>query len=221
MFEDRHIRRSGNDYAEAYEDLLPTGPAWPRDADSILSELITAQAQIWGNVDGRAADLLEREADPRSSLEMLEDWERVAGLPDPCVAETLTISDRQRALVNKLTTTGGQSRAFFISVAQALGYTIEIEEFSPFMCGVSRLGDTRPTGSDGEQYRWEIGAPEMRFYWRIKLTATRLSWFRVGGSGGQVGIDPMLRIGIATDLECVLRRWKPAHTEIIFDYSEV
>jgi hypothetical protein len=26
-------------------------------------------------------------------------------------------------------------------------------------------------------------------------------------------------IGIADDLECLLNRWKPAHTEIIFDYS--
>ena len=33
------------------------------------------------------------------------------------------------------------------------------------------------------------------------------------------GHDPHLRIGLADDLECLLNRWKPAHTQIIFDYS--
>jgi uncharacterized protein YmfQ (DUF2313 family) len=36
---------------------------------------------------------------------------------------------------------------------------------------------------------------------------------------GQSGVDPHLRVGLADDLECLLNRWKPAHPEIIFDYS--
>jgi uncharacterized protein YmfQ (DUF2313 family) len=59
----------------------------------------------------------------------------------------------------------------------------------------------------------------MRFYWTVDVGATRLTWFRVGTGGSQVGVDPHLRIALATDLECVLRRWKPAHTEVIFNYS--
>jgi uncharacterized protein YmfQ (DUF2313 family) len=85
--------------------------------------------------------------------------------------------------------------------------------------GISSVGDTRPTGAAGEPFQWEIGPPEMRFYWSVKVDATRLTWFRVGLGGGQAGVDPHLRIGIATDLECVLRRIKPAHTEVLFDYS--
>ena len=46
-----------------------------------------------------------------------------------------------------------------------------------------------------------------------------LTWFRVGPIGGEVGVDPHLLIGLAEDLECLLNRWKPAHTEIVFDYS--
>jgi uncharacterized protein YmfQ (DUF2313 family) len=130
----------------------------------------------------------------------------------------LTISDRQTALVTKMTLLGGQSRAFFTAAAAKIGYTINIREFSPFMCGVSRCGDTRNL-DDGVHYRWEIGPPEIRFYWVINVSTLRLTWFRCGE--GQCGIDPMLRIGLATDLECLLRRWKPGHTEIIFDYSLV
>ena len=36
-------------------------------------------------------------------------------------------------------------------------------------------------------------------------------------AAGQCGVDPHLQFGIPADLECVLNRWKPAHTQIIFD----
>ena len=222
MSDSGFARRTGADYAQAFAALLPQGEAWPRDPDRDLMLYVGGQASVWGDVvDARAADLLERESDPRTTLEMLVEWERAFGLPDPCVDEPLTIADRRTALLNRMTTEGGQSRAFFIGVAALLGYTITIKEWSPFMVGISPVGDTRPTGTAGEQYPWEIGPPEMRFYWSIKVGTVRLSWFRAGPSGGQAGLDPHLRIAVATDLECLMRRWKPAHTEVLFDYSGV
>lgn len=208
----------GEAYTLALEALLPTGPAWARFPESALMRWTAGTAAIWGeDVDPRAAVLLTRETDPRETIEMLPDWERAFGLPDPCVAEPLTIDDRRKALMTRMTMEGGQSRPFFKAVAKSIGYDIEVREWSPFMAGISSVGDTRPTGTAGEIFRWEIGPPEMRFYWSVKVDATRLSWFRA--ASGQAGVDPHLRIGIATDLECVLRRWKPAHTEILFDYS--
>ncbi|GGC68658.1 YmfQ family protein [Chelatococcus reniformis] len=215
----RFARRDGADYAEALANLLPQGVAWSRDPDSVLMQLIAGLAQTWGLVDDRAADLLQVEADPRTTLELLDDWERAYGLPDPCLAEPQGVADRQQALVTHMTFVGRQDRGFFVGLAASLGYAIEIKEYSPFMCGISRVGDTRPTGTDGEQFRWEIGPPEMRFFWTVRVGATRLTWFRVGGGGGHVGIDPHLRIALATDLECMLRRWKPAQTDLVFDYS--
>jgi uncharacterized protein YmfQ (DUF2313 family) len=215
---DKHVRRSQDDYAAALADLLPRGRSWPRDPTSVLMMLVRGLAGPWGqDVDPRAGDLLEIESDPRLTVEMLPDWERAFGLPDKCLAEPLTIADRRVALLNRMTTEGGQSRAFFIALAASIGYTINIIEYSPFMGGVSRGGDTRPTGTAGEEFRWYGGPPEMRFYWKIKIMNARLSWFR--GGQGEGGVDPHLRIGLATDLECVLRRLKPAHTDVIFDYS--
>jgi len=63
---DRHIRRSGSDYAQAFLSLLPTGQAWTRAPDSTLVQTCNGLADYWGSVDGRAADLLEIESDPRS-----------------------------------------------------------------------------------------------------------------------------------------------------------
>ncbi|TAI63873.1 putative phage tail protein [Bradyrhizobium sp. Leo170] len=246
---DRHLRRSGDDYRDAFLELLPQGQAWPKHTmDSVLWQVCDGLCDYWGFVDSRAADLLEQESAPRITQELLPDWERNWGLPDPCYSAPQTIGERQRALVMRMTLLGAQSRQFYIDVAAEIGYSITISEYRPFMVGLDRCGDNRvygdgsvpmfsptwfwpyapivnPNGEpvgDGELSEWPnygLGPPENRFYWTVHVHKTSLTWFRVGAGGGQTGIDPHLRIGHAEDLECILQRWKPAHTEIIFDYS--
>jgi uncharacterized protein YmfQ (DUF2313 family) len=244
MSDDRHVRRSGDDYCAAFLALLPQGQAWPKEPGSTLARACCGLADYWGAVDARAADLLEQESDPRKTLELLLDWERNWGLPDPCYQEPLTIGERQLALVMRMTMQGGASREFFISVAAQIGYRITISEFRVFVCGIDRCGDNRVYGdgsnpmfdewgkpicnplgepiAHGELSEWPnygLGPPSNRSYWTVHVDGVKLIWFRVGGGGGQTGVDPHLRIGTADDLECLLNRWKPAHTQIIFDYS--
>jgi uncharacterized protein YmfQ (DUF2313 family) len=74
--------------------------------------------------------------------------------------------------------------------------------------------------AEGELSAWPnygLGPPANRFYWTVHVDQAKLVWFRC--ASGQCGVDPHLRIGTADDLECLLNRWKPAHTQIIFDYS--
>jgi uncharacterized protein YmfQ (DUF2313 family) len=221
-------RRTSQDYAGQWVQLFPQGTAWPRNPASVFFNFLLGLSGIWGSsdtstvsVDGRAGDLYERESDPRTTVELLPDWERAFGLPDLCLAEPLTIGDRQKALTARVGMTGGQSRAWFIAYAAQIGYQIEIIEHAPFMCGVSQCGDT--TGWNGESLsgpRWEItDDPTIRWYWTVAPLNIRLTWFRCGGGGGQCGVDPMLIIGQATDLECSFQRYKPAHTVITFAYG--
>ncbi|VIO80121.1 YmfQ family protein [Bradyrhizobium ivorense] len=214
---DRHVRRTADDYADALAGLLPYGQAWPRGDDSVLMRAVRGLAGIFGFVDARAADLLERESDPYTTIEMMPEWERAFGLPDRCLAEPLSMDARRAALIARITMMGAQSREFFIALAAAIGYTIFITEFRPFMVGLDRVGEHRDFDTGEPTYFF--GPPENRFYWIVHVAGARLTWFRV--TSGQVGIDPHLRIGLATDLECLLRRYKPAHTEIIFDYSSL
>lgn len=239
---DKHLRRTGQDYGSAFLMLLPKGPAWPKDAGTTLDLTCRGLSEYWGFVDSRAADLLEIESDPRSTFEMLLDWERNWALPDPCYTSPLTLTERQTALLMRMTMEGSQSREFFISVAAQIGYEITINEYRPFVCGIDRCGDNRIYGdgsdamhdewghkvlnevglpvADGELSDWPnygVGPPENRFYWTVHVTGAKLVWFRV--SSGQAGVDPHLRIGTADDLECLLNRLKPGHTQIVFDYS--
>jgi uncharacterized protein YmfQ (DUF2313 family) len=243
---DRHLRRLGQDYGTALMSLLPQGQAWPKVPGSTLDLAVRGLAEYWGFVDGRAADLLEIESDPRKTIELLPDWERNWGLPDPCYDEPQSIYERQLALVMRMTMLGSQSRQFFIDIAKMIGYTITITEYRTFMVGMDRCGDSRVYGdgsepmfhdnfvrgflpicdavgnpvADGELSEWPnygLGPPENRFYWTVHVHEAKLTWFRCNAS--QTGVDPHLRIGLADDLECLLNRWKPAHAQIIFDYS--
>jgi uncharacterized protein YmfQ (DUF2313 family) len=217
---DRHVRRSGDDYAQALLELLPHGQAWPRDPDSTLVQACLGLADYWGVVDGRAADLLERESDPRYTIELLPDWERAWGLPDPCFPEAQSIGERQRMLVMKMTWMGGQSRAYFQKLMQWLGYgTVTIKEWAPFMAGVSRAGDTRNPNDPSGQYRWYIGPPEQRFCWSIEPGTVGLIWFRAGT--GQAGVDHHLEFRVPQEMQCLLNRWKPAQTDLILDFSNL
>jgi uncharacterized protein YmfQ (DUF2313 family) len=217
---DRHLRRLGDDYGTDFLTLLPQGQAWPKYPGTTLDLACRGLADYWGTVDGRAADLLEIESDPRITMELLPDWERNWGLPDPCLTHPPTALEQRRlALVTKMTMIGGQSRQFFIDLAKAYGYTITITEYAPYMTGVSRVGDQSGVYNPGDptHYHWQLGPPEMRFYWTIHVSALSLTYFHCNSS--QCGIDRLLDIGVATDLECALGKLKPAHTQIVYDYS--
>jgi|KBSMisStandDraft_5_1062788.scaffolds.fasta_scaffold01818_5 uncharacterized protein YmfQ (DUF2313 family) len=242
---DRHVRREGEDYIAPFMRLLPQGIAWPREPESVLYKTCRGLAKIWGYVDNRAADLLEIETDPRKTTiggpwppthtGLLPDWERAWGLPDPCFPKATTLGERQRMLVLYMTYLGAQSRAYFIGLMEYLGYSgLTVKEWAPFMAGISQVGETRPVkvdenGSpimDGDhfildttkQFRWYIGPPEMRFYWAMNVGMVSVAWFRA--ASGQAGVDPHVRLGIPEDLQCLLKRWKPAHTELVFDFSQ-
>jgi uncharacterized protein YmfQ (DUF2313 family) len=214
-------RRDGDAYGYAFSDLFPMGQAWPRERSTTFMGVIYGLAGYWGFVDSRAADLLEIEADPRTTHELLPDWERAWGLPDPCLEAPQTEQERRDVLVEKIIRFGAQDRYWFWRFArQSVGTEIYIQEYSPFTCGLSQVGDTRPgleAGWEAGHYRWEIGKPEIRFFWRVQPLGKTLHWFRCGRDN--VGEDPMCRILPDLALECILRRLKPAQTEIVFDYS--
>src|SRR5882724_1721244 len=161
---DKHVRRTGDDYGEVLLTLLPQGEAWPRNEDLDLAIAVNGLAQIVGYADGRAADFLEIEADPRTTNEMLDSWEIAFGLPDQCIALPSTDPVIRRVnLVDRMILLGAQDRQFFIDRATIVGQAITVREWAPYMCGISRCGDTRMASltDDIANFRWELGPPEI------------------------------------------------------------
>lgn len=189
-------------HADLLKLLLP--PASIDPGGAAIGAEIGAEGDALDAALGRAVAILV-EADPRSALELLPDWERVAGLPDPCGAGiNTTLQERRAVLVEKLTAQGGSSIAYFTALAAAMGYAVEIEEYRPFIAGLSRCGDRLN------------GGHSVRYYWRVKVPGARVTLFRTGAS--QAG-DRLGKIARAEDLECRLNRLKPAHTTVIVSYQ--
>ncbi|MGO4558335.1 YmfQ family protein [Mesorhizobium sp. 2RAF21] len=168
----------------------------------VLDALLEALAQPFADAEDEAEELM-REIDPRTAVRLLPDFERVLG-PDPCGRDlgNRTLAQRQRQAHQRWTARGGQSIPYFTTFAAMLGVTIQINEFWPSKAGYMRAG--MRLVPNGEQ-----------FTWRVRLTLTGQWWFRAGQN--QAGD----RLGGFTlsDIECELRRLKPAHTQIVFSYN--
>lgn len=192
---------TASDYRQQMQRLLPSGLAWPRALAALLTKLLDAAAQEFARVHGRAFKLVD-EADPRTTAELLGEWERVAGLPDNCSGLlSPTMQGRRNDLLSKLTSVGGQSPAYYVAIAKAMGFDVVVEEFRPFRIG-SRVGE--PLSNGDWVYSWRVRAPE--------VTVSR---FRVGQSA--VG-EPLATWGNA-GMECRIRQYKPAHTRVHFAYG--
>lgn len=189
-------------FARALAQLLPPGAAWRLEPGSTLRSLLLGLADELARVDARGDDLVN-EWDPRTTLELLEDWERVLGLPDGCLVTVPdAISERRVLVSHKAIALGGQTPAFYVELAASLGYTVTVEEYRPF-----RAGDDA-----GDRCRGTAWA----YAWIVHISGALgdLTHFVAGSRAG----ERLLGFG-AIDLECVLSRSAPAHTIPLFAYE--
>jgi len=135
------MARDAAAYGTMLQQLAPPGKAWPRDPDSQLGALCLGFGDEFARLDARALDLIE-EAYPNTTDEMLPDWERVAGLPDPAIPAPADVPTRRAALVARLTEADGQNAADYIRmIADAFGYAATITNHIPFCADVAHADD--------------------------------------------------------------------------------
>lgn len=190
------------DFAGEFLALLPEGPMWPRDADAPMVQFIGALTPTYERICARDANLLV-DAFPVQPVELLSEWEATLGLPDPCAGEVPTLQVRQQQVAARFIANGGQSQAYFVALAAALGYPITITQFTAFRCGQT-LG--QPLNGIGWAYAWQINAPTFV-----------VDYFLLGHN--ECG-DPLALWGNGV-LQCELERLAPAHTVLIFNYPSI
>lgn len=197
-------------YKQLFRKLFPRGFAWDSKAvdGTEFADFIAALSNEPCRVEERGFDFLD-EMDPNTTFEMLDNWERLLGIPDECTPDgDPSLFDRRVRVLQKLTTGGGQNEAFFKLIAQQLGYNVDIfdvEDFKDFRVGAARVGDaltnTTPSNEGGWAYTFQVKAP-----------AEFVRRFRVGQS--TVG-DRLVSFENET-LECVIRKFAPAHVTVLF-----
>jgi uncharacterized protein YmfQ (DUF2313 family) len=189
-----------SDFLQSFQDLLPKGPVWPRDPDAVLTQTIDALMPTYERNFQSAMALLV-DVFPSTSVFLLPEWESTLGLPDPCTVANPSLQQRQAAVTAKLISGGGQSVPYFTTVAAALGFTITIDEFTPFTCEMAcELPDYDEIWADA----WQVNAPEITTF-----------YFSVDESSA----DDPLETYDAGELVCRMTILAPAHTTLFFVFS--
>jgi uncharacterized protein YmfQ (DUF2313 family) len=203
-------------YVDFLQKHFPRGFAWFQSRPSIIDALVNSIAEEPCRIEERGHKFLD-EMDPNTTFEMLENWERLLNIPDECSPPgDPSIFERRVRVLQKLTTGGGQNDGFYRLIAQQLGYDIDVldvENFRDFRVGISRVGEaltnsTLPNGTTGPAgwaFAFRIKAPIEDF----------VRYFRVG----QSTVGERLVLVENTTLECVIEKYKPAHTTVLFSYE--
>ena len=190
-------------WLQALYGLLPPGKLFDfvRSGASRLSQIVDGMSPELNRASNALADLWEQ-SDPRGALDtsdpgydtiaLLPDFERVFGLPDPCIGAPATADERRAILYAKWIATGGQTEAYFIEVAEGLlgdGFTVTIDTLPkvPFRCDINACGDPLY----GESY-YNV--------WNMDVT-------------------PVPTAAQQAALECLINKYKPAHTIAEFTYT--
>lgn len=190
---------------EESQALIPPGEAWSRDPRSVQTRLLAGLSGLRAAVEERGLDLVE-ESDPRTTDELLSDWERALGLPDECLPDPETTAERRTLVTARAVGVGGGTPDHLRALLREAGFeTVQVVEQvgTPAVCGVAKCGD--PIGPGLETLAWTIIAP---------LTTVRQAACGTARCG-----DPLAWWGNEV-LECVVRRVTPAHTLAVFSYLE-
>lgn len=130
-----------------------------------------------------------------------EDWERVYGLPDACARPERLLQEEIQLLALAFTERGGISREWLKHYAALGGYTVDMTEYRPFRADCSRAGD--PLTNDAWVHAFRVHAP-----------GEPVREFRAGQSRS----GDALRVWGDSILECIINKYKPAHSAALFTY---
>lgn len=212
-------------YTAMLRALLPRGVIWTarEGAGDTLAALLQAKASGLARVEGDALRLRD-EADPQTATGAIADWERVCGLPDQCGTPADTLAERRAQVLRKLVRPVGQDAAFFMTLAESLGYAgALVEEFSPFAVDVSGVEDALNDAPGGAAADYGTVPATLtpslydgwRFVFLLRVPGNQVRLFGVDESGAE---DRLATWGDAR-LECIINRARPAHVAALFGYG--
>lgn len=212
-------------YVDMLRGLLPKGVIWRCEQGSNLFGLLSGNAVELTRVDGEAYRLIA-EADPQSSTEALEDWERVLGLPDACGSDADTLAARRAQVLQKLLRPEGQHESVYIQLAETLGYAeATVQTFPPFCVETSCVEELLNDAPGGAFIDYSTTPPTVKespydgwkYVWLLQVAASPIFHFAVEDSGA----DDYLATWGNERLECIIRRDSPAHTHVLFGYGKM
>jgi uncharacterized protein YmfQ (DUF2313 family) len=194
---------TNDDYTQTFLNLLPTGRIWDKDVGSPLTQAISALVPSFSLLSERATNLIT-DSFVLTTNELLPQWESSLNLPDPCQGVAPTLESRRNEAVARFIGLGGLSIPFFVDYAATLGYTVQIQEFSPFFA----------ERNTAESELWEGIAA---YLWQVNASNDLLTQFEADVSAA----DEELWEFASTVLQCEFTRLAPAHTTVVFTFNSI
>lgn len=182
--------------------LFPRGRAWARSRSSDFVRLFTGLGAAIARIEAAVATLRD-EINPATATLLLGDFERCLG-PDPCGLDGVggEIGRRRLTAWRRWTWKGGQSIPFFVALAALYGVGVTITTVRPSQVGLVQAGDELIDSP--EQFVWTVGLPF------VGETDAIVGDLVCGDYLGDILLSP---------IECLFRRYAPAHTVVVFNYT--
>lgn len=199
------------DFIDALSESLPPGPLWNVEPDEALSYFFVGVLGEPLRIDDIIASTFPG-GYLAAEFENLAEWEIVFGLPDDCAPPTFDDTARLASVRAQFLAQGGQSPAYYISLMEnvfgIVGATIDEGFRRPFIVGDGQAETDIGNGLIVVCAQVGNGVTGTGIYdyvdffdWRINIPASQVA-----------GAD------VAARIECLIRRVKPAHTAVEFNY---
>ncbi|EEY9365052.1 DUF2313 domain-containing protein, partial [Escherichia coli] len=185
----RMSRFSHDDYTRAMLNLLPSGIAWSRLPDSVQHRLIRGLAQAYRKSDADACALITG-AFPETADALTDEWYASLGLNDECGTQAST-------------TDPAQARKFILAKllstgGQSVAYFTELAATMGYSISIREYR----TPLCGFSWSGHLLSDDNRFNWTVV----------VAPPGDEVTTSRAY-------LECLFRRYAPAHTLVTFEWQ--
>jgi len=170
--------------------------------DSTLRKILIGLASEWLNFRSKINEV-SNEYNPKTTTQLIEEWEQFVGIPDNCIPVASTIEQRRLNVLLKLAGINATTEKQFKNVASILGYNIEVSN------GVST--STFPLTLPFLLIS-EASAP---FTIVITLPSS------IKPNGFALTFPFTLTSQQPAILDCLFNKLKPANTQLFFRYSNV
>lgn len=191
---------------------LPTGPAWLafRLPDKNASKLMTALARAYDDAL-QFMCRIEAELDPRTTEELITEWETAVGLPDPCLPKATTLEERRFWVIFRLTKRRWSTAQDWIDLAALYGLDISVTP--------GWLVQKPALYAAEYPKRYDLFPKLGRFRVYIDVFGIDVRGYSYGSASGGPGYPVPYGVNVPalTAFQCMIDRVRPANVVVIWN----
>lgn len=200
---------------------LPVGRAWDafRMAGKVAGKLVTALAESFEDA-WETMCRVPFELDPRTTEQMIGEWEAAVSLPDACLPTASTMAERRDWIMWRLNKKRWNTAQDWVDLGALFGLEIEVTPgWLVQKRSLFRVEADGTTVYPEFPLRFDDFPKLGRFRVYVDVIGAEWSGFEYGDGDGAHGFPIPFDDGpeVYQDFKCLIERVKPAHVVIIWN----